>query len=209
MERDAVLRGRQALSTSLPSISVIEGIIGALLALPNVARIAGYENDTALPDANGLPAHTIALVVDGGDSASIAQIIATKKTPGCGTYGSIITPITDAYGIVHNIAYFPPEIINISINVTVKALAGFTLDIQTSIQTSLAAYINALPIGSAILLPRLYMPAQLAGAAGSGTFELVSIAVARDGLMPVPLDIQLAFDEAPFTQKSFINITVM
>jgi uncharacterized phage protein gp47/JayE len=208
VESDAAVRGRQALSTANPSISVIEGIIGELLELPGVNRIVGYENDTSLPDVNGLPAHTISLVIDGGDVTTIATTIATKKTPGCGTYGSIITPITDAYGIVHNIAYFPPEIINISINVTVKALAGFTLDVQAGIQASLVAWVNALSIGAAILLPRMYMPAQLSGGLGSGTFELVSIAIGRDGLMPVPQDILLAFDEAPFTQTSFVNITV-
>jgi uncharacterized phage protein gp47/JayE len=209
VETDAALRGRQSLSTANPSKSVLEGIIGALLAIPNINRIAGYENDTSLPDSNGLPAHTISLVVDGGDSAVIAQTISIKKTPGCGTYGSIITPITDAYGIIHNIAYFPPESVNISYNVTVKALAGFTLDIQASIQASLVAWTNALPIGAAILLPRVYMPAQLNGGIGSATFELVSIAIARDGLTPVPSDIQLDFDEAPLTQTNFINIAVM
>jgi uncharacterized phage protein gp47/JayE len=209
VESDAALRGRQALSTSLPTLSVVEGIAGAILALPGVNRVVPYENDEDLPDSNGLPGHTIALVVDGGEVTTIATIIAIKKTPGCGTYGSIITPITNAYGITRNIAYFPPSIINISINVTVKALAGFTLDIQASIQTALVAWVNALPIGAAILLPRIYMPAQLSGGLGSGTFELVSIAIARDGLMPVPQDILLAFDEAPFTQLSFVNITVM
>jgi uncharacterized phage protein gp47/JayE len=209
VESDAALRVRQALSTALPSKTVLEGIIGAILALPNVARVVGYENDTALPDANGLPAHTISLVVDGGDSTAIATAIAIKKTPGCGTYGSIITPITNQYGVTKNIAYFPPENVNISYNVVVKALTGFTLDIKANIQSSIVVWNNALPIGAAILLTRVYMPAQLNGGAGSSTFELVSIAMARDGLTPVPNDILLAFDESPFSQNSFINITVM
>ena len=210
VESDAALRQRQAISTALPSETTLEGTVSALAALPNVNRITPYENDTALTDSNGLPGHSVAFVVDGGNSTAIATTIALKKPPGaCSTYGSIITPIMDAYGIIHNIAYFPPEIINISINVTVTALAGFTLAIQSSIQASLVAWINALPIGAAILLPRMYMPAQLSGGFGSGTFELVSIAIARDGLMPVQSDILLAFDEAPFTQTSFINITVM
>jgi uncharacterized phage protein gp47/JayE len=210
VESDAALRQRQAISTAIPSKTSLEGTISALAALPNVNRIVAYENDTAFPDANGLPGHSVAFVVDGGDTTAIATTIALKKPPGaCSTYGSIITPIIDAYGIVHNIAYFPPEIINISINVTVRALVGFTFVVQSNIQASLIAWINALPIGAAILLPRIYMPAQLSGGFGSGTFELVSIAIARDGLMPVPSDILLAFDEAPFIQASFINITVM
>ena len=210
VETDAALRGRQAISTSIPSLTSLDGTVGALAALPGVERIAPYENDTALPDINGLPGHSIALVVDGGNSADIAYTIATKKPPGgCGTYGTIITPITDAYGIVHNIAYFPPSIVPISANITVKALAGFTLAIQANIQSSLVAYINMLPIGAAILIPRVYLPIQLNGGVGSGTFELVSVAMARDGLMPVQNDILLAFDEAPISDPSFINITVM
>lgn len=209
VETDAALRGRQTLSTSLPSLSVIDGIVGALLALPDVNEVAPYENDTSLPDANGLPAHTIALVIDGGISTDIAATIEIKKSPGCGTYGSIIIPVTNAYGIINNIAYFPPRKINISINVIVKALAGFTLDIQSSIQESLVAWTNALPIGAALLLPRMYLPAQLSGGIGSATYELVSIAISRDGFTPTPVDIQLAFDERPYTEVDFILITVM
>ena len=82
LETDAALRQRQAVSTALPSLTVLDGIIGAVACLPGVTRWAVYENDTDATDANGIPKHSISLVVEGGDATAIANAIAGKKTPG-------------------------------------------------------------------------------------------------------------------------------
>src|SRR5260364_341470 len=73
-----------------------------------VRRYSAYENDTDTTDGNGLPSHSIALVVEGGDAERIAQAIAAKKTPGAGTYGTTTTLIHDRYGIEHPIRFFRP-----------------------------------------------------------------------------------------------------
>ncbi|MDX7085945.1 baseplate J/gp47 family protein, partial [Serratia marcescens] len=101
VETDAELRQRQAKSVAIPSLTVLDGIMGAVAKLDGVERYRGYENDTSVEDANGLPPHSISLVVAGGDAAAIAKTIATKKTPGGGTYGTTTIDVTDKYGIVH------------------------------------------------------------------------------------------------------------
>ncbi|QEL21721.1 hypothetical protein FQV39_03360 [Bosea sp. F3-2] len=79
VELDAQLRKRQTVSTALPSLTVFEGTIGAVASITGVDRLKGYENDTGTTDANGIPAHSISLVVQGGDATAIAQAIAAKK----------------------------------------------------------------------------------------------------------------------------------
>jgi uncharacterized phage protein gp47/JayE len=86
VEKDPVLRQRQTVSTALPSLTVLDGIIGAVANVPGVTRYVAYENDTSAADANGIPSHSISLVVEGGDATAIANAIAAKKTPGSGTY---------------------------------------------------------------------------------------------------------------------------
>ena len=72
IETDAALRSRQTQSTAIPSLTVFNGIIGAVAAVAGVTRYAAYENDTASPDTNGVPSHSIALVVEGGNATTIA-----------------------------------------------------------------------------------------------------------------------------------------
>ncbi|WP_230972987.1 baseplate J/gp47 family protein [Burkholderia vietnamiensis] len=98
VEKDAVLRQRQTVSTALPSLTVLDGIIGAVANVPGVTRYVPYENDTDATDANGIPSHSISLVVEGGDATAIANAIAAKKTPGSGTYGTTAIIVADIYG---------------------------------------------------------------------------------------------------------------
>ena len=65
VETDAELRRRQAISTALPSLTVFEGTLGAVASIPGVTRSRGYENDGGVPDADGIPGHSICMVVEG------------------------------------------------------------------------------------------------------------------------------------------------
>lgn len=209
VENDALLRQRQALSTSLPSLDVLGGIQGALLALPGVARVKAYENSSGIIDANGLPAHSFAFVVDGGDSVAIANIISGKKPPGSGTFGTrTVQLLSVPAGIPVTIAYSPVHLVPITVDLHLRSLIGFTVDIQANVQSSISDWLKALKIGAKILLPRLYTPAQLNGGAGSEAFEIISIAIARDSFTPVVSDIALAFNEAAYCQPSYVSVTV-
>ena len=79
IETDAELRERQAKSTALPSVSLWEGIIGSLLDVDGVTRVSGIRNDEDEPTSEGVPSHTIAMIVEGGDAQVIGQTIFLKK----------------------------------------------------------------------------------------------------------------------------------
>uniref|UniRef100_UPI0039E14609 hypothetical protein n=1 Tax=Anabaena sp. CCY 9910 TaxID=3103870 RepID=UPI0039E14609 len=66
VEFDATLRTRQAVSVALPSRTVLEGTVGAVASVDGVVRYRAYENDTNSTDSNGIPSHSISMVVDGG-----------------------------------------------------------------------------------------------------------------------------------------------
>lgn len=205
VETDAALRSRQAISTELPSRTIMQGIVGAILAVPGVTSCLPYENDTSIIDANGLPANSIAFVVAGGSSTAIATAIANKKVPGGGTYGTTIVTLADAQGISHNYAYFVQAQVPVTVNLTVKPLTGFTVDIESNIQTAVAAWINAQG-NQNILVNRVAMPAQLFGGLGSLTYELASIAIARGGGTPVTADVTFAFNEVGYCEADYVKI---
>lgn len=74
-ETDAELRIRQSQSVALPSITPFEALDGAVSNVTGVTRHKLYENDTGSEDGNGLPPHSVAVIVDGGDVTDIAQAI--------------------------------------------------------------------------------------------------------------------------------------
>ena len=105
VETDAALRIRQSNSTELPSATMLQSIVSALWQIAGVARLVVYQNDTGAVDANGVPGHSIAVVIDGGDAATIAQTIYLTKFA-CGTYGTTSETITDPFGVIHPINFF-------------------------------------------------------------------------------------------------------
>ncbi|WHS97777.1 MAG: hypothetical protein LZT29_00654 [Pantoea stewartii] len=78
-ETDSELRIRQRQSVALPSLTPFAALDGAIANVTGVTRHKLYENDTGSQDANGLPAHSVAAIVDGGDINAIAQVIQGKR----------------------------------------------------------------------------------------------------------------------------------
>lgn len=209
VETDAALRLRQQQSVAQPSKTVLFGILGAVKAVSGVTEAVIYENDTGAVDSNGLPAHSIALVVIGGDATEIATAIMLRKTPGAFTYGSITIPVEDDAGVIHNISFFVPTVVQIRSAIQIKALTGYSGTTGTAIKQAVADYINALPIGQDVVISRLYLPAQLNGAAGSEQFELQSLLISIAPAAPSNLDIAVPFNATAACNVADITLTVV
>lgn len=203
VESDAALRQRQTISTAIPSLTVLDGIIGAVASVPGVDRYRGYENDTNITDGNGIPAHTISLVVEGGDAIAIANAIMAKKTPGTGTFGTTSETVTDVYGIAHIIKFYRPTLSAVTVAIALTALSGYTSNIGVEIQNAVAAYITGLGIGQKVMLTRVYLPANLNGTADSLFYEITAIT-----LNGSPADVAIAFNGAASCVPSAVVLTV-
>lgn len=208
VESDAALRVRQGISVALPSTTILAGMLGAIEGLAGVSEAVIFENDTSTTDTNGLPPHSIAAVVDGGTALDIATVISNKKTPGAYTYGTTSQQVVDSIGIAHTIRYFVPTAVPISVGITVHALTGYTSAIGVQIQNAVAAYINALPIGQSVFLTRLYVPAQLSGGAGSGTYEVTVLQISAKPAALGSADVTIAFNQNATCALTDIVLTV-
>ncbi|TXE22165.1 baseplate J/gp47 family protein [Serratia ureilytica] len=208
VETDSLLRARQQQSVALPSRTVLSGIMGAVATLDDVVRYRGYENDTEVPDANGLPPHSISLVVDGGDAAAIAATISLKKTPGAATYGTTTEIVADDYGITHAINFFRPTEVEVYVHIQLKALLGYTAATGDRIKQRVVDYINALGIGETVYLTRLYLPANLAGEEGGNTFDLLSLTMGTSAGSVSGANISIAFNAAAHSLLANIVIEV-
>lgn len=195
VESDAELRRRQKISTAIPSLSVFEGTIGAIASLDNVSRYKGYENDTDATDSDGIPPHSIACVVEGGDTAEIAEVIATKKTAGTGTYGTTSVVVYDEYGLPNTINFFRPTEATIGVEVTIQPLAGYATSFGDEIKAAVAASVNGLAIGDDVLITKLYVPANLPSLPEGATFDITALRIEKNGGGFGTANISLTFDE--------------
>ena len=209
VETDAALRVRQSKSTAIPSLTVLDGIVGEVGALAGVTQVKPYENDTDTTDSNGLPAHSISLVVLGGDAAAIATAIQKKKSPGTYTHGSTSVSVIDSRGIANTIRFYTPTPVPVAVAIQLHALTGYTTAIATAIKQAVADYINALSIGQAVMLTRLYLPANLNGDSDSQTFELTSLQIAAKPGTPGAADVAIAFNARATCSVSDISIAVV
>lgn len=214
-ESDAGLRRRQASSTAGPSQTVLGGILGAIANLAGVLRYMPYDNDTNATDINGVPSHSIALVVEGGAVQDVVNAIGGRKSPGTGTYGTTSGTYTDAYGIPATIRFFQPSYVPIAVNITIRALTGYTSLVGGEIVAALVAYLTTLPIGQSVFLSRLYVPANLVGPAASpispndaGTYDITAITIGRAGQTIGASDVTLAFTEVASATTGGINLVV-
>ena len=208
VEIDATLRRRQTVSTALPSRTVFEGTIGAVASISGVTRWKGYENDTGSTDANGLPAHSISLVVLGGDATAIAQAIADKKGPGAATYGTTSVDITDEFGVTRAIKFYRPTNATIKVAIAITAQAGFTTAIEAAIQQACVDWINGLDIGEDVEFAEMYVPANLNGDPDRRTYKITGMTIAKNAGSPGTADLVIAFNEAPMAVLADITITV-
>jgi uncharacterized phage protein gp47/JayE len=185
VETDPELRVRQSNSTGLPSVSVLEGIIGAVMSLPGVQAVKAYENDTNTTDATTtLPPHSISLVVIGGDATQICQTILNHKTPGCYTFGTTRVSVADIYGLFHDIGFYVPTPVSIGVHITLTAKTGYTSVIGLAIQDTMAAYIAGLGSGVDVIYSKLWLPANLCDQTSglptnaTGTYDITAMTIA-------------------------------
>lgn len=206
VEADAELRRRQSVSTALPSLTILEGTVGAVASLEGVTRWRAYENDQNETDANGVPGHSIALVVEGGDTQAIAQAIADKKTPGTGTYGSTAVRVVDDFGVPNTIRFTRPTVVGLQVRISIKALPGYVSTTGTALRQAVADYINALPIGEDVLLVKLYVPANLHNTVLSASYDILSLTVGRLTDTPAAANVAISIFEAAALELDNIHL---
>lgn len=223
VESDAALRRRQAISVSLPATNILDAIAAAVGNVAGMGRSQVYENDTDVADADGIPAHSIAVVTEGGDAQDIAEAIAGRKPPGIQTYGTTTREVTDSRGLPRDINFFQLTEVELTVDITIQARPGYVSTTGDKIRASLAGFISSLGIGTDSYIARLYNPAGLSGQAAvdatgltqaaldalAATYYVTVLEQSRDGNPTTAADVPIIFNEAAEAEVVNINLTVL
>jgi hypothetical protein len=121
-ETDVQLRARRQISVSLSAVGAVDATQAAISNLAGVTDAIVYENTTSDVDVYGTNPHSIWAVVDGGDSADIANAIYAKRNAGCGMRGEINEPIVQLNGLIFMVHYDRPIYQNLYISIEVTSL---------------------------------------------------------------------------------------
>ena len=209
VETDAELRQRQSRSTELPSVSLWEGIIGSLLNLPGVIRVSGVKNDEDDPSPEGVPGHTIAMIVDGGEVDEIGETIFLKKGEGVGTYGSVQTTYVDTYGFPNVIKFSRPTIVNAYVTLTITPSSTYISSVADEIKQRIADYINGLSIGESVNIARVLSSAVKDCTTGvDDRFDVTAITMGEASGSQTAASIPIEWNEAAYCDVDNITVTL-
>lgn len=208
VESDSALRQRQAISTALTTETPLSGILAAIANVSGVTRYAIYENNTGTTDVNGVPGHSISVVILGGSTTVIAQTIEATKSPGTGTYGSTSITVIDPSGVPITINFYVLAVTQIYVAVTIHALTGYLASTGTALIAALVNFINSLAIGQTLYYDWMFGPAALYGSPLGLTYKINSLFI---GTSPSPggtADIPIAFNAAAASAIGNVVLTV-
>lgn len=126
-ESDADLKVRRQRSTALSSQGYLAGLLAALENISGVTFAKVYENTSGSTDGDGIPGHSIWVIVAGtGADADIADAIYRKRNAGCGMKGDVTYTIIQADGSDFIVKWDEVESENLFIKVTLTPLDGVT-----------------------------------------------------------------------------------
>lgn len=126
-ETDAVLKVRRQKSVALSSQGYLKGLLAALENINGVTSAFIYENFSDTTDGDGVPGHSIWVVVAGsGAAADIAQAIYAKRNAGCGMFGSENYTITQVDGTPFTVYWDDVVAQTLFVKFTVTPLDGST-----------------------------------------------------------------------------------
>lgn len=187
VETDAELRLRHATSTRVSGAATVQAIRARLLAdVDSVSYVAVYENRTSTTDADGLPPHSVQVVVSGGSDTDIGAKLWEVKPAGIETFGAITVSVTDDNGDAQTVEFSRATTKYAWIRVSVNVLypeETLTESAATAIRNAVLKTGQAMSVGEDIITQRFFGPIY---GATTGIGSITVEAALTDGATDTP-----------------------
>lgn len=158
VESRAAFEARRAASVAGNSVNSVQSIYAAVAAVPDVIDVFVVDNPANTSVSYGatgysLAAHSICVSVAGGTSATIAQAIWSKKSPGCGYNGNTSVTVYDtnyATPVPYTVTYLTPTSVPIYFKIDIKNNSFLPSNIVQLVQNAVLESFNGLDGGTAV-----------------------------------------------------------
>lgn len=151
-ESDSALRIKRRRAVGKPSANQLDSMYAGLIETEDVRRVAVYNNNSgsaAVSDVNphGLPAHSMAVIVDGGTDEDVAMSMYLNLNPG----PEMAQPVAEEYRVtvpvtspirpsnVQSVKFSRPEDVEITIVANISG-DNFPEDIEDRVKTAIMDY---------------------------------------------------------------------
>jgi hypothetical protein len=182
-------------------------LVSLVRAVPGVTYAHIEQNVSETVDANGLPPHSIALAVVGGDDIDVAKALYSFAIPGIGLYGNSPVSILDDDGRCRTIYITRPQIVPLYVDVVFRESADPCGCVPTSYAELVATLIETLSGDCGLVNGEQVTPQRVAKAVSYlPGIEIVRTRLGRPGDALVERSIDFAFAELPVITASTINV---
>ena len=153
-ESDIELRQSYLAKCASRSSSMIDSICAAILInVENVISANGYENVTDEVNEDGLPPHSIEIIVDGGKTEDIAQQIHLYRAGGIQMYGSESYEVDALFGNKVPIRFSRPNYVYVWFKVTITG-QNMPANVENLVQESLLHNVAELNVGDTMYIQK-------------------------------------------------------
>jgi Baseplate J-like protein len=226
VEIDSALRVKRATAVGRPGNNQIDSMYGELFAVGDVRRVKIYENDTnsasvSVDNPHGLPAHSIAPLIDGGADEDVALAIYIKKNPGVLLFqaGTPIEKLVTSPQYPTNtkmIRFSRPVYVDMIVNIIIKDDGTLPSDVGIQIQNAFMEFaagglvpaqygfkVQGFDIGEDVPYSTLFTPInQVIGQFGNGYVQAMTVNGANQ-------NIDINYNELSRWTTSNISVTVV
>lgn len=122
-ESDSEFRLRRNQTVASPSQGFEDSLQGQLLNLDNVTEAKVYSNRTGSTQ-NGIPAHTVWVIVEGGSSVEIGQAIYANVPPGIPMKGTQSVQVQRPSGTTETVYYDNPTAVTLYVKMDIQWISG-------------------------------------------------------------------------------------
>ena len=131
-------------------ISLLQSIKTKVSQIDNVKSLWAYDNYTNASityEGISIPAHSICVIVDGGNDNEIAKVLFDTKTGGTG-YTAITgqsvqeTVIDGAFNVPYVVTFNRPEVVNFKVGITVRNVNYSGSDLTSDIKQAIINWAN-------------------------------------------------------------------
>lgn len=128
-ESDSEYRTRRNRSMSMPTQGFDESTESQMLEMTDVIDCKVYDNRSN-EEKNGIPAHGVWVIVEGGTPSEIARIIYNNIPPGIPMKGEQSVLVTKLNGDVEEIHYEVPTPVNLYVKATIRNFSTTDIDVD-------------------------------------------------------------------------------
>ena len=160
-ETDEELRKRFRDTKELNARGTVEAVYSNLTSILGVTDVQVYENSTNGVDVNGIPAKSFSVVIQGGNSLEIAQVLWNTKPAGITAHGNTSVVIVDSQGLQHTMKFSRPQEVDLYIDLVIspEEVGAIAADTDVQVVDAITKYIkDNYSVGDDITYSRLYTP---------------------------------------------------